>query len=728
MRNVWKLFVSDLHRLVSNVVTIIIVLGLVFLPSIFSWYNILACWDVFDNTGNLKVAVANTDEGYESDFVAIRVNIGERVVSALRANDELDWVITDEADAVDGAMSGKYYAAVVIPPTFSADMMTFYDDDAQRADIVYYTNEKRSAIAPKVTDQGADRVAYQVNEAFTETLTRVTLSVLKSLSEHLDKADAQSTVAALANHLKTAGGQMSQASSALRAYAQVITSSQRLADSTADLFAQAGDAADEVAKSAGQGEQSLDLASKAFDETAKALKKAIAATEASYASLPGAIDAAYNSTGQLAESSTAALRAQVPLIDQNIAALSEASSNLSSMESIVPAQYQATIKSAKELLDGSIALQKDLKGKIEQSANDIESGNAAAQSDHEEARALAAQAKKSAETLSDSFETEIKPQMDELSSELSKLTSRLGQGAANLQSSIGDIKGTATSADDDLDAATAKLGAIADKLDSSSGDLNQLGAEIEKALALNDTEKVRELLSGDPEALAAALAAPVKLERTAVFPAENFGSQMAPLYTMLALWIGSLLLSVCIRVVVPQEDADKLCRPEHWQLFLGHFGVFALISFLQTSCMALGNMLFLGVQVNHPLLYLLCFWASGLVFSFIIYSLVATFANLGKAMAVLMLIVQVTGCNGAFPLQLLPSFIQNLSAWLPGTHTISAMRAAMFGLYENDYWIAMAKLLLFIIPAALIGLVLCKQLSKFMSWYIKRVESSKLMA
>lgn len=124
---------------------------------------------------------------------------------------------------------------------------------------------------------------------------------------------------------------------------------------------------------------------------------------------------------------------------------------------------------------------------------------------------------------------------------------------------------------------------------------------------------------------------------------------------------------------------------------------------------------------------MLCFWFAGLVFTFLIYALVAAFANLGKAVAVLLLIVQVTGCGGSFPLQILPSFIQNISPWLPATHVVNAMRAAMFGVYGNDFWIEMGLLALFIIPAALIGLVLRKPLARFMTWYVEQVESSKLI-
>ena len=203
--NVIRIVRSDFKRLFANAMSVIIVIGLVVMPSIFAWYNVIACWNVFDNTGNLTVAVANVDDGYESDLVPLRVNIGERVVSALRANDQIDWTFTTEEDAVDGARSGRYYAAVVIPAGFSKDMLTFYSEDVQHARIVYYANEKKSAIAPKITDQGADSVSYQVNEVFAQTLSEVALGIAESMSAYADEADVGGRIAGVSGKVRDMG-------------------------------------------------------------------------------------------------------------------------------------------------------------------------------------------------------------------------------------------------------------------------------------------------------------------------------------------------------------------------------------------------------------------------------------------------------------------------------------------------------------------------------------------
>lgn len=156
MNNVLSLVRRDLRHATRNVMASIVLFGLVIIPSLFTWFNVIASWDPFANTSNLKVAVASTDAGFQSDLMPIPINVGEQVLSELRANDGLDWVITTKDDAIDGTKSGAYYAAIVLPPSFSSDMLTFYADGADRTSITFYTNEKKNALAPKITEQGAE--------------------------------------------------------------------------------------------------------------------------------------------------------------------------------------------------------------------------------------------------------------------------------------------------------------------------------------------------------------------------------------------------------------------------------------------------------------------------------------------------------------------------------------------------------------------------------------------
>ena len=163
-------------------------------------------------------------------------------------------------------------------------------------------------------------------------------------------------------------------------------------------------------------------------------------------------------------------------------------------------------------------------------------------------------------------------------------------------------------------------------------------------------------------------------------------------------------------------------------MYLGRFGIFALISLLQSTLVFGGLLLFIKVQSVHPLLFMLCGWLSGLVYVLFTYTMVVSFGNVSKAIGVLMLIIQVSGANAAYPLQLLPGFISDLSPFLPVTHSVAALRASIAGIYNMDYWRETGLLLLFILPILLVGLVLRKPVIKFNQWYVAKVESTKLIS
>ena len=727
MSNVWHLFRGDMRRLFSNAMNIIITVGLVVMPSIFAWYNIIACWNVFDNTGNLTVAVANVDDGYESDLVPLRVNIGEQVVSALRANDEIDWTFTTEEDAVDGARSGRYYAAVVIPHDFSRDMLTFYSDDVQHAKIVYYANEKKSAIAPKITDRGADSVSYQVNEVFAETLSEVALSIAESLSHYADESDAGGRIADLSAHVRSMGDQVDRMASVLTLYSSLAGAAQSLVGESAQLVEAAQHQADGLGSTASQGAASAASLVDALRQAADGLSQALADGGQGFAAVSASADALFDAAATGSQDSVAALRGQADALDGQVAACRSIVAQLEALRDQVPDEYLQALESVIARMNATIGLLENMRDTMRSAADKLEAGSADVQAERAEIKRLADEAQQGAATMRDEFDTSLKPGLQKLADEASSLVASVGSGLDGLRAAGSGLSDSADSAAAVLGGAAEKIDATVGELHGASATLRELADGIDQALVAGDADLLREVLGSDTQVLSKALAAPVGIDRVAVFPVDNFGSAMAPLYTTLALFIGSLLILVVVKPTVPGRVRAQLADPQPRQLFFGRFGVMAFLSLSQTTVMGLGNLLFLQVQVTHPLLFMLCFWLAGLVFTFLIYALVAAFANLGKAVAVLLLIIQVTGCGGSVPLQLLPPFIQGLSPWLPATHVVNAMRAAMFGTYGGDFWWEMGLLALFLVPAAVIGLVLRKPLAKFMSWYVEQVESSKLV-
>lgn len=733
MRNIWRLFVGDLKRMGGNTLTAIVFVGLVLLPSLFSWYNIIACWDVFDNTGNLSVAVANSDEGYQSDLVRLKVNIGENVVSALRENDQLNWVFTDEEDAIDGTRAGRYYAAVVIPEDFSRDMLSLLDTDAadpdadESATILYYVNDKKNAIAPKVTDQGADTVSTQVNKVFTETLAEIALTIASSLAEYADDADLQDGVAQLAAHLKRTATQLQRTAATVELYAEVVVSAQELVDDSAKLLAEAHEAAEDVSDSAKQAKDSADSTVTALDDAAEQLATALDQSAAAYAAVPGAIESAFDATDGLAADAAASLRNRAAAVDALAGDYRDIAQELADLEEDLPASLAADIETIVMRLNATAAQQEDLRDALNAAADDIDAKGTVSKDTREQVTALADQAAASLQEAKEEYDANLKPAIQELSDVLESATASISDTAGQLDAADSGISGTASSLKSDLRDAQGTLASAADGLVDAAGDVEQLGDDIEEALASGDSAKLREVIGADPSALAAAISAPATIDRVAIYPVDNFGSAMSPLYTTLALWIGSLLMMVALRMLPSERTMGELDDPTPRQVFCGRFGIVAVLSLAQSTTMALGNLFFLGVQANNPLLYLLCFWVTGLAFALIVYTLVASFANLGKALAVVLLILQVSGGGGSFPLQLLPQAVQAVSPFLPITHAVNAMRAAMFGIYQGDFWIELALTACFAIPLVVLALIFLKPLQKIVSQFIARVEESKLM-
>lgn len=726
MKTILRIFKHDIKQLFSNVVTVIIVLGLVLLPSIFSWYNVLACWDVFNNTDNLKVAVANSDEGYQSDLVPLKVNLGDQVQNALLEDKEMEWVFTSEEDAIEGARSGEYYAAVVIPQSFSKDMMTFYSPEVEHASILYYTNEKKNVVAPKLTERGADDVSNKINTIFVEKVSEVGLNVASSLVDYTDNKQFVNQITQLSDNIATLSGRMAQASEVVSGYSSLLSASESLIASSADLLGETSDSAQQVLDTTNNAKQSINSLTDAMAVSTDALHSALEKSTDSFEGVSESIDTAFTSSGTAATTTASSLDTQAEAVRNQAVSMRAMADSLERCS--VPLEFEGTLDAFISQVRASADTQDQLAQSLTAAADSIRTQNDEAQAHHAEAKDLAEQAKGSIEDLSQDYNNTIKPELEKLQTQVEKSSTLLFDNVSQLSSVTGDINGANGSLIDTLAVAQNNLDSSAQSLKESSEYLAQLSSNIKTAVSSEDWQGLKQIFQTDPHELSQSLASPVQIERTALYPASNFGSQMTPLYTMLGLWIGSLLLLVAVKVKVSSRMLAEVGYPKLHQVFWGRFLIFACLSFVQSSILALGNLLFLQVQATEPLLFLVCYWVSGLVFTFIIYTLVVSFANLGKALAVFLLIIQVSAGGGSYPLPMLPDFVQALSPFLPLTHAINASRAAMMGLYQMDFWVEIGLLLVFVVPFMLLGLLLRKPLMNFLNWYVRKTEESKLIS
>ncbi|CEF51295.1 YhgE/Pip domain-containing protein [Lactococcus garvieae] len=186
IKNTGKLFILDWKRIFKNPIAIFLVIALMFIPSLYAWFNIKALWDPYANTSQLPIAVYSDDR--TEKFQDKSINIGDEVLKNLKENKQLGWKFVDSKQELDkGVKSGKYYAGIYLPADFSKNLLSFTTGDIQKPKIVYSINEKINAIAPKITSKGASSLQSQISEEFIKTASSTLLKTFNDIGYDIDK-------------------------------------------------------------------------------------------------------------------------------------------------------------------------------------------------------------------------------------------------------------------------------------------------------------------------------------------------------------------------------------------------------------------------------------------------------------------------------------------------------------------------------------------------------------
>ena len=734
MRTMWAIYRADLRRARRSLIAVVVTFGLIVIPSLFTWFNVAASWDPFGNTRSLRIAIANTDVGFKSDLVPLHINIGDQVVSALRKNDNFDWVIATEDEAIEGTRSGDYYAAIVIPEEFSKDMLTFFDGEVSSAPMTYYVNEKKNGISPKLAGQGAEAVSAQVNQTFAQTLAEVALDTASSMGDALSSTTATGAVTKLDNRVQLVAMRLRTAADSADAYAALASSSLTLIDSTTTLVSGVGVAKSSAQSAVGSADSGVTGLTAAATGAIASVSSAIDSSKTELDTLSTSVENVYSTASTSTADASASLRSQAGVLDSHATTYEDIKKTLKDMPGSPVSQ------SSLDTLQSTADRLRTLATNLRDAATDLDTKTSNAQTNHDNITTLIADAHQAVDDLSADYDNDLKPKLDSLASTLSSAQSSLSSARSSLSSSTSTASDGSDSAREKLTSLRDSLTSAASDMRDSAGKMDSLHTSIKEAQDSGDLTTLKDIIGNNPEALAAAIAAPVGVETIRVYPVANFGSQMAPMYTILALWVGSVLMAVSIRSDVSDDNvADGLAEDDPLRAtltaspirlpagYLGRYLIFGTIALAQATLLGLGDLYFLKVQHNHPLEFMGTLWLTAVVFSFLMYTLIATFGNAGKALGVLLLVLQISGAGGAFPLAILPPFFSSVSPFLPATHAITALRASIAGYSGHEYADAMWFLASFILFAAFLGLALRPLLVRGNRRMVAKLESTKLL-
>lgn len=742
MSKLFSLIRRDFRHVINNVIALVVCVGMIVIPCFYAWFNIYSAWDPYGNTGELKVALANADEGYKTKLMHANINIGERMVSDLQGSDKVDYVVTTKDKALEGVRSGEYYAAIVFPKDFSKDMMTVLSKSVRHAKVVYAVNEKKNAIGTIVTGKVSTAVQNSIDQSFEQSLTEVLAGVLSDLSGTLTDEETLNLVTRLDSILGDGAQELRGVAANVDSYQALVASTGSLlqnSDAMLSSAAKSGDGAGDLMRTTSAGVRKLDGA---VDGATTSINDALQKSASTFDDVKSAIDAAYATAGGSTQKLRGALADVKAEVDARRANLRDFQAKLHGTDTLATQwevrlglngttydsvhSLRITIDGLGNRIDSALNDLDDLSNGIQSTIDDIDRSKGNADSSKAELEALAERAKGSISGVQATYEQGLRGSLGRLADAIDGAASDADALVGKFSSTMADVSDTTSGTLRGLSKIEGDLGATSKKLRDGADKLDSMRGTVKAAIDSGDMQTIREILSAGPTSLAEFVSSPVQTDRVAVYPVANNGSAMAPFYTTLAIWVGGVVLCALVRCN-PSEAAmrETGAKPRH--AYFGRLTFFLVIGFMQSSLVLLGDLFFIRIQCLHPWLFLLCGWFASVVFINIIFSLTAAFGDVGKAIAVLLMVIQVAGSGGTFPPQMLPKAFQAVYPFLPFVHAEKAMRCAIAGLYGADFWLAMGRLALFLVPSLLLGLLLRKPVVRLNHWIEEKIESTKLM-
>ena len=660
MRNILAVFKYDIKTLSQHFFAIAVALAICLLPSLYAWLNIYSNWDPYGNTGNISIALASMDKGYVDDDGTV-TNKGDEVLDNLREATSINWIFLDnEEEAVNGVYSGEYYAAVVIDEDFSYNMFNMLTEWTGKPSITYYENAKKTAVATKITDTAAESVKTSINEAYLEVVINTVMESANRIAEDIESDDPSGTFHGIIKQaittLKAADQTMAAFSAATSGIPQNSLDTQKL---------------DEILM---QMEENM--------PTAADINATVAEINMNINEINARLEEALRILQDSNSSGGAVANAQQVVTD-SADSLAEMSDMLSAM--------------ADTLLPGS------------QYKEPLEKMSAAAGETSKWLRMLANQEilAGTVENVSASLETLIAlnssfiPCVEDIGRELSATflnVADLLESSKIMLSDAAVLKEAAAQTKADANEVVNILKPAGKRVTNS---LNDVLHRLETLDGEEYIQTLIEILGGSPVVYGEYFAQVVQTTVTPVYPIANYGSAMAPFYTILSIWVGGVMLGAIFK---PHARRDGLIDPKPHELYFGRYLLFFVLSQIQTVVILLGDLFILKIQCLHPGLLFVCGAVTSFTFSLLIYSLAVSFGDVGKAIVVVVMVLQIAGSSGTFPIELLPEIFRKIYRFFPFPYAIDAMRECICGVYGSTFIVKLGQLLIFAVVALLIGL------------------------
>lgn len=695
MKQIIEIFKSDIKEIFRKVNTWIIIIGLIFLPSMYAWPNILSSWDPYSHTNNIKVAVISEDEG--ATVEGKNVNLGESLITNLKGNKNLDWqFVSSKQQAENGVKIGDFYASIVIPKSFSSDITSITRGELKKATIEYTVNEKINAISPKITNSGASALANTIGKNFVEVANGVIFEKLHEAGVKFEEnLPAIEQVKEKINHLND---NFTNYENSLNELIGKVDRGYNVLNTIQGTLPEIDRAAT----------NSIMLANK----TNVTIKNIENFNEIMLKNINTQLDKVIEISGEVVK--------VAELIQKKPTNPEETKAKMKALDSRFEAA-EKRLDIAKDIFEYLNSLsdqnlfQKQLTkiNTMESDITKLRSLNKKIYSNIDNYDAISTKVKADFLTISKRVNYNSIDFKKKLNTEVAPLIKRVLTSAdtkiRNVSSVISRAQAQIPTINAKISEAEVKIQTVQGKLLKLQGEMPEIKEKVQKLTGIVnkadgeiDTNALFNLLKVDYKQQAEFFANPVQLKENQLYHIKNYGSAMTPFYTVLSIWVGALLMSSLLTTKV--EDEENKYKP--YQKYFGRGLLFMIISLLQTLIITLGDMYLLGTQANSPYRFVIYALLISLLFSAIIYTTVCLLGNVGKAVCIVLLVLQIGSSGGTFPIQMTSSFFQALYPKVPFTYSISLLREAVGGVYipavNRDMKILLTYLVITLVGGAIL--------------------------
>ena len=728
MKKSFQIFKRDLGRLFRNRAAVLILVGISVLPSLYAWFNIAANMDPYGNTKGIQVAIANEDKGADSEQMSL--DAGQNIVDNLKKNDQLGWKFVDAKEAKKGVRSGKYYAAIVIPDNFSESLLSILSGDIKQPKLDYYINEKKNAIAPKITDTGASTIQQEINDTFTSVAAESISELLSKEAGELSgkvSEENSSLIKAIADTRKN-----------LDEYNKVLENFQKTVDKSDEIMASAVSMLDQVTVTAESGAKAIEDSGNVLADTRTAvgqfstefsngLSNGETLLNDTYVSASAKLGVFETKAGQALTAVDNSLSTASSLLDKNqelLEQLKELNDKIQGHTELGQ-QISAVIGQKITELENQNASLQELVSSLKTGNQGIQNAVTTAKNTRTSLEKLAKESKDSLQNYRTNLDQKILPQLNQSLDSLASLSGNLSAALTGVEPTVEQLKTILNQLNDSLKSSASALGQTGDVLTQVDESLASVQTDLNALQSSEMYQKLTSLEGLDADSIADFMSSPVSIKSNVLYDVENYGSGMTPFYTNLALWVGGLIL---VSILKQEVDKDEKVRKfTAGQAYFGRWLLFVAVGLVQGLIVCVGDILLLKVQCVHPVAFVCVGVFCSFVYVNLIYALALTFKHIGKALGVVLVILQIPGSAGTYPIEMTPAFFQRLHPLLPFTYGISAMRECIAGMYGANIWKYLGILAIFFPISLFIGLVLRPLLMNLNHLFDKRLSETELM-